>query len=261
MRRAHWDENRAINTLKQGERVNVKISPMHIFLLRDGTVISIHPTPNLIYTSPIAARLVHRDTVLRLTADPALLVQSLLDLSAFLFHCLPSCDTYVSALVADSALQVVEEYHGKLLKLEHSILMKPKMSTVKDCTSPLPLSLPNKQIQLEFTPVHVMSGDLILHKRTLDPIKTLVYGLRRYDLDRCAALVDSAALDPATGKPPKVEGFMSLKATVYLADVYDHMDHVLTSLDMFDAIAENLINFTFNVSASRRPLPLGEDGC
>jgi hypothetical protein len=28
----------------------------------------------------------------------------------------------------------------------------------------------------------------------------------------------------------------------------DHMEHVLTSLDMFEAIAENLINFTFNVS-------------
>lgn len=26
------------------------------------------------------------------------------------------------------------------------------------------------------------------------------------------------------------------------------MDHVLTSLDMFDAISENLIDYTFNVS-------------
>jgi hypothetical protein len=30
----------------------------------------------------------------------------------------------------------------------------------------------------------------------------------------------------------------------------DHMEHVLTCLDMFGAIAENLINFTFNVSLS-----------
>jgi hypothetical protein len=27
----------------------------------------------------------------------------------------------------------------------------------------------------------------------------------------------------------------------------DHMEHVLASLDMFEAVAENLINFTFNV--------------
>ena len=31
----------------------------------------------------------------------------------------------------------------------------------------------------------------------------------------------------------------------------DHMDLVLTSLDMFEAVAENLINYTFNVSFFR----------
>lgn len=31
------------------------------------------------------------------------------------------------------------------------------------------------------------------------------------------------------------------------ADVYDHMDFVLTSLDMFAGISENLINYGFNV--------------
>lgn len=109
-----------------------------------------------------------------------------------------------------------------------------------------------------------MSGDLILHKRTLEPIKTVVYGLRRYDVDRVAAL--SEKLEPGV----KVEGFMSHKAKIYLvrcvywiipsagvlicvtffrnkADVHDHMEYILTSLDMFAGISENLINFTFNV--------------
>lgn len=31
------------------------------------------------------------------------------------------------------------------------------------------------------------------------------------------------------------------------ADVYDHIDHVLNSMDMFALISENLINYTFNV--------------
>ena len=62
------------------------------------------------------------------------------------------------------------------------------------------------------TVVHILSGDLILHKRTLDPIKTLIYGLRRYDLDRCAALVDMSE----SGSAAKVEGFMSHKAKIYL---------------------------------------------
>ena len=48
---------------------------------RLGTVISINRTPENDFTQPIMARLRQRDTGLRVTADPSLLVQSLLDLS------------------------------------------------------------------------------------------------------------------------------------------------------------------------------------
>lgn len=89
-----------------------------------------------------------------------------------------------------------------------------------------------------------MSGDLTLHKRTLDPIKTLVYGLRRYDVDRCAALINASG---DTNSRTKIEGFMSHKSKIYLADVYDHIDYILNSMDMFSSISENLINYTFNV--------------
>lgn len=61
--------------------------------------------------------------------------------------------------------------------------------------------------------VHLLSGDLILHKRTLEPIKTVVYGLRRYDLDRCAALIDAS--NPANADV-KVVGYMSQKSKIYL---------------------------------------------
>ena len=93
-------------------------------------------------------------------------------------------------------------------------------------------------------PVHVISGDLILHKRTLGPIKSLVYGIRRYDVDRVTALYDP-------GEQPggrRVEGYMSDKAKTYLADVHDHMEYILTSVEMFAGISENLINYSFNVS-------------
>lgn len=58
--------------------------------------------------------------------------------------------------------------------------------------------------------VHVLSGDLTLHKRTLEPIKSLVYGLRRYDVDRCAALY-GGAIDPKS-----MNGYMSHKSKIYL---------------------------------------------
>ena len=90
--------------------------------------------------------------------------------------------------------------------------------------------------------VHILSEDLILHKQALDSTKALIYGLRRYDKGRCAA-----HLDPDETAHTKVVGFMSMKATIYLADVLDHMEHILTSLDMYEAMVENFVNFTFNV--------------
>ncbi|KDQ62923.1 hypothetical protein JAAARDRAFT_53142 [Jaapia argillacea MUCL 33604] len=196
-----------VDELKKDGRVPVKIAPMCIFLLRDGTVISINHTPSLELTAPIAARLRAPDTTLRISADASLLVQSLLD------------------LIVDAALEIIDEYQGKILKLEEQVLMRPKMKTVRA--------------------LHIISGDLSLYKRTLEPIRTLVYGLRRYDVDRCAALIDPEKFDEKV----KVQGFMSHKSKIYLADVVDHMEYILGSLDMFATVAENLINFTFNMTA------------
>ncbi|KAL5519404.1 hypothetical protein ACEPAH_1087 [Sanghuangporus vaninii] len=206
-RRKRAAEEMSIEKLKRGERVNVDVIPFFIFLFRDGTVISINQRPEVDFTVPITARLRQRDTGLRATADPSLLVQSLLD------------------LIVDQALEVVDEYQHKIFKLERDILVKPKMKTVRY--------------------LHIMSGDLTLHKRTLEPIKTLVYGLRRYDVDRCAALISSSGQEV----PGKVEGFMSHKSKIYLADVHDHIDYIISSLDMFSGISENLINYTFNMAS------------
>ncbi|OSD01191.1 hypothetical protein PYCCODRAFT_1436682 [Trametes coccinea BRFM310] len=194
-----------LKELKGGDRVSVKIAPICIFLFRDGTVISIHKDNTLDFTAPITERLRQRDTGLRTTADPSLLVQSLLD------------------LVVDQALEVVEEYQGKILKIEQAVLLRPSMKTVRR--------------------LHILQGDLVLHKRTLEPIKTVIYGLRRYDVDRVIALKENP--DPNT----KVEGYMSHKSKIYLADVHDHMEYILTSLDMIAGITDNLINYTFNMAS------------
>ncbi|KAJ7599344.1 hypothetical protein C8J56DRAFT_916485 [Mycena floridula] len=204
-RRKQEEEVAALQILKEGQ-VNVSVTPMFIFLLRDGTVISLNTKPDVDFMAPIANRLNQRDTVLRSSADPSLLVQSLLD------------------LIVDKALEVIDAYQIKIMELERSILLKPTVKAVKK--------------------LHILSGDLILHKRTLEPIKTMVYGLRRYDLDRCAALIDSES-----GEKQQVIGYMSHKSKIYLADVYDHMEYILTSLEMFAGIGENLINYAFNLKS------------
>lgn len=83
-----------------------------------------------------------------------------------------------------------------------------------------------------------MSGDLTIRKRALTPIKSLIYGLRRYDLERSAAV---------QGGGKVAVGYMSTKTKIYLADIYDHIDFILASLDMYSAMTENLIRFSFDV--------------
>ena len=67
---------------------------------------------------------------------------------------------------------------------------------------------------LTLSQVHVLGGDLTLHRRTLAPIKSLIYGLRRYDADRTQVLVES--VDPHACVDT-IRGYMSHQAKVYLA--------------------------------------------
>ena len=112
--------------------------------------------------------------------------------------------------MVDQALEVVEEYQGRILKIEQAVLLKPSMKTVRRRKSSTSLRW------IDFThlgpclTVHILQGDLILHKRTLEPIKTVIYGLRRYDVDRVLALREN------TDGNTKVEGYMSHKSKIYL---------------------------------------------
>ncbi|KAJ7635160.1 magnesium transporter [Roridomyces roridus] len=207
-------QDAALRVLKRHERVNVNVVPMFIFLLRDGTVISIHSTPNLETTAPIAHRLRQFDTALRTSADAPMLVQSLL------------------SLITDKALEVVDAYKTKIQHLEKKIMTKPDIDTVLH--------------------LHVLCADLILHRRTLGPIKTVIYGLRRYDADRAEAIAEMDAVgggEDGTGVKGKAKGWMSHKANIYLADVSNNMDYVLNQVDVIAGIGQNLVDYTFNMTS------------
>ncbi|CAE6458641.1 unnamed protein product [Rhizoctonia solani] len=194
---------KAIDALKQGTgRVEVDVRSVFMFLLRDGTLITIQRESGWEFGVPIYERLRLRDTLLRSSGDASLLLQSLID------------------LIVDEAVKITDKYHRRILKMERDILLKPKMRTVRD--------------------LHIASGDLTLHKRTMGPISQLVYGLRRYDSDRAKAVVAHSEDNPPAG-------FLSHQSKVYLADVHDHIEYIISSLDMFSSIAENLINYTFNL--------------
>ncbi|OCH89782.1 hypothetical protein OBBRIDRAFT_835543 [Obba rivulosa] len=98
---------------------------------------------------------------------------------------------------------------GKILTIEEAVLIKPSMKTVRQ--------------------LHILQEDLIfkLHKRTLEPIKTLFAITGRHE----------------TGAPLRAAGCMSQKSSC--VGIYNHMEYILTSLDMFAGISENLVNYTF----------------
>jgi Mg2+ and Co2+ transporter CorA len=131
----------AIERLKRGDRVDVKIQPLCIFLLRDGTVISLSRGRSLAFTTPIRDRLRHAETGLRESADAAMLVQALLD------------------LLVDRVFEVIDAYHTRILALEHAVLLRPRMKHV--------------------SALHIIQADLNQIRRTLEPVKTVAYGLRR----------------------------------------------------------------------------------
>lgn len=188
-------------------KLNVHERNIYMFMFRDGTFITLHEAQDSVYDQSLKDRLQDPASLLRTTTDASVLLHSVLD------------------LMADHAVQVVDAFHEQILHLERETLSRPSIAAVKL--------------------LHMLSADVTLHKRTLTPFKTLVYGLRQYDFERCAALVASAdgTLEPST---VKVEPFMSHQSKVYLADVHDHLEYVLASLETFETIAENLIGYCFN---------------
>lgn len=196
----------AVDKLRGEERVQVKRRNLYMFMFRDGTLITFHDARDSIYDEAIKKRLQEENTVLRGTSDVSVLLQSVLD------------------LMVDHAIEVVEAFQAEILDLEQTTLLRPDMDSVKL--------------------LHVLSAEITLHKRSLKPLQSLVYGLRRYDLDRVIALAASA--DP-NANSTNVKGYISHQAKVYLADVHDHLEYVIASLEMFQTITENLIGYSFNI--------------
>ncbi|KIO26588.1 hypothetical protein M407DRAFT_74306 [Tulasnella calospora MUT 4182] len=199
---------RNVQRLRGEKRVKVRERNMYIFMFRDGTLITLHESKKSVNDDAIKERLRQPNTLLRGTAEPSVLLHGLLD------------------LMVDHAIQVVDAFQDQILVLEQETLLRPHMDSVKL--------------------LHMLSADLTLHKRALKPLQSLVYGMRRYDLDRCVAMAASVNGSSAPDLS-KVKGFLSHQAKVYLADVHDHLEYVIASLEMFETITENLISYSFNV--------------
>ncbi|KAA1092445.1 hypothetical protein PGT21_002998 [Puccinia graminis f. sp. tritici] len=217
-------EREVVRQLTKDYKVRVHVEKLSIFLLRDGTLITIFSHGGSKSVLPLLARLKSMDTLLRSSADASMLLQAVLD------------------IVVDQALDVVEAFRSKLTGLEAKVLVSPDLDTVRH--------------------LHVLSGELLLLKRTLNPLSTLVHGIMNHDpserkitnyrgtqrsseSERGPA-EDFRSTEPRASAANLCTGFLSSQAKVYMSDVLDHIDSVLSSLELFSGLASNLVDFTFN---------------
>lgn len=128
--------------------LDVVSTRVFVFLLRDGTLLSIHQDPTL-YGMELKERL-NSESIMRSMADASMLFHGLLD------------------LVADHLITIVDEYQLTILELERSILIKATLAAVQS--------------------LHLISGDIRLLKMQVKPLQRIVYGLRRYDRARSKGL-------------------------------------------------------------------------
>ncbi|ORY55737.1 hypothetical protein BCR35DRAFT_355708 [Leucosporidium creatinivorum] len=124
-------------------------------------------------------------------------------------------------VVGDAMLEIIDEFREQLTTLESHVLSRPSMSDVRH--------------------LHILSSQLLMLKSTFTPFQFLLQALRTQDDAKAAA-----AAKPSPEANGKRLGFVSHEAKVYLGDVIDHVDSVLSSLDLFGDLAENLIAYTFN---------------
>ncbi|KAH9814945.1 hypothetical protein DFH28DRAFT_969877 [Melampsora americana] len=211
-------EREVVRRLTSEYKLRIHAEKLSIFLLRGGTLITIFSHDGSRTVVPLLDRLRSSDTLLRSTSDASMLLQAVLD------------------LIVDQALDVVEAFRSRLTSLEAAVLNNPKLDTVRH--------------------LHVLSGELLLLKRTLTPLSSLVHRIRNHDpSDERMTGQSNYSVGGFTGEPldhtihqssSDSTGFISPKAKVYLSDVLDHIDSLLSSLELFSGWASNLVDFTFN---------------
>ncbi|WVO24084.1 uncharacterized protein IAS62_005448 [Cryptococcus decagattii] len=129
--------------------VPIHRSILSIFMLRDGTLISMDAKPTKEVMSPIYTRLEDEQSLLRRSGDVSMLAQAILD------------------TVVDLAIEVSQRFENEILKLEASVLVDPEMETVRH--------------------LHVLSSQLIRLRRSLTPLLHVCYVIRDQDIQRSAA--------------------------------------------------------------------------
>lgn len=100
--------------------------------------------------------------------------------------------------VVDHVMEIMNQYQANM---EHDALLNLDLSITRSCTS-CPFAYIHMPIP-RHVQVHILSGDLVLRRRTLEPVKKMIHGIMHYDVQRCIALVQ--AEQPSNTSRPRSE--------------------------------------------------------
>ncbi|KAG0231517.1 hypothetical protein BGX31_005506 [Mortierella sp. GBA43] len=123
--------------------LQVHMEQVTIFLLEDGTLVTIFQVSGKSVTAPIAERVTHNFSIVRKNNDASFLLQSVID------------------GIVDHAIPIADAFRQEINELEMHVLALPRMKFTKQ--------------------LHQMMSQLSMLKRTLAPTQTLVHALRGKD--------------------------------------------------------------------------------
>nr|XP_018266065.1 uncharacterized protein I303_00034 [Kwoniella dejecticola CBS 10117]OBR88223.1 hypothetical protein I303_00034 [Kwoniella dejecticola CBS 10117] len=152
-----------VNELSAKYMVPIRRGILSLFMLRDGTLISMDAKPTREVLAPIYHRLEDESSLLRRSGDVSMLAQAILDVAA------------------DLAIEISQTFESELLKLEASVLVNPQMETVRH--------------------LHILSSQLIRLRRSLTPLLHLCYIVRDQDAQRSVAASAMVPTGTRAGTP------------------------------------------------------------
>ncbi|WRT63134.1 uncharacterized protein IL334_000037 [Kwoniella shivajii] len=138
-----------VNELSAKYMVPIRRGILSLFMLRDGTLITMDAKPTREVLAPIYHRLEDESSLLRRSGDVSMLAQAILDVAA------------------DLAIEISQTFESEILKLEASVLVNPQMETVRH--------------------LHILSSQLIRLRRSLTPLLHVCYIVRDQDAQRSVA--------------------------------------------------------------------------
>ncbi|WOO84542.1 Cobalt/magnesium transport protein CorA [Vanrija pseudolonga] len=245
-----------IDPLSASYMIPVRKGIISVFMMHDGTLISLSAYEIHEALEPIYERLEDEHSILRRSGDASMLAHAILDITV------------------DLAIEIMQTFEVKILKTEAGVLVHAELELVRR--------------------LHIIQAQLSRFRRQLTSLLHVCYVIRDQDAERTAAagaftlprgaqacrtrldgpppsrhhppspghspvpsvhspLVPQISLEAAVvaaaadDKEEKATGYFSPMARMYMNDVIDHLEMVVSSADQFVATCDHLTDYVFNV--------------